>query len=40
MDVRVGSLRKLSIKELMLSSYGAGENSLESLRMQGGDQTS
>ena len=31
MDVRIGPQRKLSIEELMLSNYGAGEDSLEPL---------
>jgi len=38
MDVRIGPQRKLSIEELMLSNFGAGEDSLESLGHQG-DQT-
>ena len=38
MDVRVGSLRRLSFEELMLSNCGAGEDSRGSLRLQG-DQT-
>ena len=38
MDVRVGPERKLSTKELMLSNCGAGEDSSESLGLQG-DQT-
>ena len=36
MDVRVGVWRKLSAKELMLLNCGAGEDSWESLGMQGG----
>ena len=39
MDVRVGLWRKLSAKELMLLNYGVGEDSWESLGLQG-DQTS
>ena len=39
MDVRVGSCRRLSTKELMLSNCDAGEDSWESLGQQG-DQTS
>ena len=39
MDVKVGSLRKLSAKELMLLNCGAREDSSESLGHQG-DQTS
>ena len=35
MDVRVGLQRKLSIKELMLLNCGVGEDSWESLGMQG-----
>ena len=35
MDVRVGLWRKLSVKELMLLNCGAGENSWESLGLQG-----
>ena len=38
MDVRVGLWRRLSTKELMLSNCGAGEDSWESLGLQG-DQT-
>ena len=38
MDVRVGPWRKLSAKELMLLNCGVGENSWESLGLQG-DQT-
>ena len=38
MDVRVEPLRRLSTKELVLSSCGAGEDASESLRQQG-DQT-
>ena len=37
--MRAGSLRRLSTEELMLSNYAAGENSWESLGLQG-DQTS
>ena len=36
MDVRVGLWRKLSAKELMLLSCGVGEDSWESLGLQGG----
>ena len=36
MDVRVGLLRKLSAKELMLLNCGVGEDSWESLGLQGG----
>ena len=36
MDVRVGLWRKLSAKELMLLNCGVGEDSWESLRLQGG----
>ena len=39
MDVRVRPQRKLSAKELMLLNCGVGEDSLESLGLQG-DQTS
>ena len=39
MDVRVGPLSRLSTEEFMLSHYGAGEDSCESLGLQG-DQTS
>ena len=39
MDVRVGLQRKLSIKELMLLNFSVGEDSWESLGLQG-DQTS
>ena len=39
MDSKVGSQRRLSAKELVLSNCGAGENSSESLGLQG-DQTS
>ena len=39
MDVRVGPYRKLSAKELMLLNRGVGEDSRESLGLQG-DQTS
>ena len=39
MDVRVGPSRKLSAKELMLLNCGVGEDSWESLGLQG-DQTS
>ena len=39
MDVRVGLWRKLSITELMLLNCGVGEDSWESLGLQG-DQTS
>ena len=35
MDVRVGLLRKLSAKELMLLNCGVGEDSWESLGLQG-----
>ena len=35
MDVRVGLWRKLNAKELMLLSCGVGENSWESLGLQG-----
>ena len=35
MDVRVGPLRKLSPKELMLLNCGVGEDSWESLGLQG-----
>ena len=35
MDVRVGLWRKLSAKELMLLNYGIGEDSWESLGLQG-----
>ena len=35
MDVRVGLWRKLSAKELMLLNYGVGEDSWESLGLQG-----
>ena len=35
MDVRVGLWRKLSAEELMLLNYGVGEDSWESLRLQG-----
>ena len=35
MDVRVGLCRKLSAKELMLLNCGVGEDSLESLGLQG-----
>ena len=35
MDVRVGPWRKLSAKELMLLNCGVGENSWESLGLQG-----
>ena len=35
MDVRVGLWRKLSTKELMLLNCGVGENSWESLGLQG-----
>ena len=35
MDVRVGLWRKLSTKELMLLNYGVGEDSWESLGLQG-----
>ena len=35
MDVRVGPERKLSIEELMLVNRGAGEDSQESLGLQG-----
>ena len=36
MDVRVGLQRKLSTKELMLFNCGVGEDSWESLGLQGG----
>ena len=39
MDVRVGPWRKLTAKGLMLLKYGVGEDSWESLGLQG-DQTS
>ena len=39
MDVRVGLQRKLSAEELMLLNCGVGEDSCESLGLQG-DQTS
>ena len=35
MDVRVGPERKLSAEELMLLNYGVGEDSWESLELQG-----
>ena len=35
MDVRVGLKRKLSAKELMLLNCGVGEDSRESLGLQG-----
>ena len=35
MDVRVGLWRKLSTEELMLLNCGVGEDSLESLGLQG-----
>ena len=35
MDVRVGLWRRLSVKELMLLNCGAGEDSWESLGLQG-----
>ena len=35
MDVRVGLQRKLSIEELMLLNFGVGEDSWESLGLQG-----
>ena len=35
MDVRVGLLRKLSAEELMLLNCGVGEDSQESLGLQG-----
>ena len=35
MDVRVGIQRMLSAKELMLLNYGVGEDSSESLELQG-----
>ena len=38
MDARVGLRRKLSAEELMLLNCGVGEDSLESLGLQG-DQT-
>ena len=36
MDVRVGPYRRLSTKELMLANCDAGEDSPESLGLQGG----
>ena len=36
MDVRVGPKRRLSIEELMLLNFGAGEDSAESLGLQKG----
>ena len=39
MDVRVGPLRKLSTEELILLNCGVGEDSWESLELQG-DRTS
>ena len=39
MDVRVGLLRRLTVKELMLLKCGVGEDSWESLGLQG-DETS
>ena len=39
MDVRVGPSRKLSAEELMLLNCGVGEDSCESLGLQG-DQAS
>ena len=39
MDLRVGMSRKLSTEELMLLNCGVGEDSRESLALQG-DQTS
>jgi len=38
MDVRVGPYRRLSTEKLMLSNCGGGEDSLESLELEG-DQT-
>ena len=35
MDVRVGLLKKLNAKELMLLNCGVGEDSSESLGLQG-----
>ena len=35
MDVRVGPERRLSVEEFMLSNVGAGEDSCESLELQG-----
>ena len=35
MDVRVGLLRKLSVEEWMLLNCGVGEDSCESLGLQG-----
>ena len=35
MDVRVGLIKRLSAKELMLLNCGVGEDSRESLRLQG-----
>ena len=34
-DVRVGPQKRLSMEELMLSNYGAGEDSSECLGQQG-----
>ena len=39
MDVRVGLWRKLSAKELMLLNCGVGEDSWESLGLQGSNQS-
>ena len=39
MDVRVGKWRKLSAKELMLLNCGVGEDSWESLGLQGSNQS-
>ena len=39
MDVRIGLERKLSAEELMLLNCGVGEDSLESLRLQGDTQS-
>ena len=36
MDVRIGLWRKLSTEELMLLKYGVGEDTCESLGLQGG----
>ena len=39
MDMRVGPRRKLSAEELMLLNCGVGEDSLESLGLQGDQPT-
>ena len=39
MDVRVGPYKRMNAKELMLSNYGAEEDSWEAVGQQG-DQTS